>query len=262
MDVLKQVEAFLKVRGLNIKASKTRSVPSTTGFDFLGWHFQAAPSTGKLKVVPSQDNYQAFRKKVKAIVNSSGFGAVVKAQMLAPLVRGWRYYHRYCHMHGSQFRLWFMNRRAFVVFKRQPTIDRYQAAELVKQAFPSVGYKVNGHVKVRGDKSPYDGDFVYWSKRNSKLYGGLKARVLRKQHHRCGQCQIPFDSQEKMHLHHVDGNHDNWKPANLLAVHESCHDYIHMSKSVSRSNPVTVDDREPYASKEARTDLTGRGGAS
>jgi 5-methylcytosine-specific restriction endonuclease McrA len=38
---------------------------------------------------------------------------------------------------------------------------------------------------------------------------------------------------EKVHLHHVDENHQNWKTKNLLAIHESCHDYIHMSKSAS-----------------------------
>ncbi|MDD1463444.1 HNH endonuclease, partial [Dolichospermum sp. ST_sed2] len=31
----------------------------------------------------------------------------------------------------------------------------------------------------------------------------------------------------------VDGNHQNWKTKNLLAIHESCHDYIHMSKRES-----------------------------
>ena len=33
---------------------------------------------------------------------------------------------------------------------------------------------------------------------------------------------------EKVHLHHIDGNHSNWKRSNLLAIHESCHDYIHI----------------------------------
>jgi hypothetical protein len=28
----------------------------------------------------------------------------------------------------------------------------------------------------------------------------------------------------------VDRNYNNWKPKNLLAVHQSCHQYIHMSK--------------------------------
>lgn len=37
---------------------------------------------------------------------------------------------------------------------------------------------------------------------------------------------------ERIHLHHLDGNHDNWKRENLEAIHESCHDYLHMSKRV------------------------------
>ncbi|MEO0888405.1 MAG: HNH endonuclease, partial [Cyanobacteria bacterium J06648_10] len=40
-------------------------------------------------------------------------------------------------------------------------------------------------------------------------------------------------SSEKVELHHIDGNHNNWKGNNLLAVHQSCHQYIHMSKSDS-----------------------------
>ncbi|OZH54716.1 HNH endonuclease, partial [Hydrocoleum sp. CS-953] len=45
-----------------------------------------------------------------------------------------------------------------------------------------------------------------------------------------GHCGHYLDNKEKVELHHIDGNHDNWKPNNLLAVHESCHDYIHMGK--------------------------------
>jgi RNA-directed DNA polymerase len=41
--------------------------------------------------------------------------------------------------------------------------------------------------------------------------------------------------------------------ATLEAVHESCHDYIHMSKSESSEY------REPDAVKAARPDLTERG---
>jgi group II intron reverse transcriptase/maturase len=92
--ILHQVEEFLALRGLNIKASKTRLVAATDGFDFLGWHFQVQ-NNGKFRTVPSEDNYKAFRKKVKAIVNNSNYGASVKAQKLSSLVRGWRYYHQY-----------------------------------------------------------------------------------------------------------------------------------------------------------------------
>jgi group II intron reverse transcriptase/maturase len=38
--IKEEIKQFLAVRGLNIKAAKTRLVKSTEGFDFLGWHFK------------------------------------------------------------------------------------------------------------------------------------------------------------------------------------------------------------------------------
>ena len=32
---------------------------------------------------------------------------------------------------------------------------------------------ITRHVKVRGDKSPYDGDWVYWSKRRGEYPGTM-----------------------------------------------------------------------------------------
>ena len=81
-----------------------------------------------------------------------------------------------------------------------------------------------------GNKSPYDGDLTYWSERNSKLYDGATSKVLKRQNHSCARCGLKTTSEERVHLHHKDGNHHNWKPNNLEALHESCHDYIHMSK--------------------------------
>ncbi|GGA37258.1 hypothetical protein CYANOKiyG1_55230 [Okeania sp. KiyG1] len=57
---------------------------------------------------------------------------------------------------------------------------------------------------------------------------GNTAKALKRQGYKCGHCGHYLDGNERVHLHHIDGNHDNWKPKNLLAVHESCHDYIHM----------------------------------
>jgi 5-methylcytosine-specific restriction endonuclease McrA len=102
------------------------------------------------------------------------------------------------------------------------------AEELAEKAFPSVSWAANRFDKVKGDKSPFDGDIHYWSERNSKLYDGLTVKLLKKQGHKCGHCGQKFLSEERVHVHHVDGNHDNWRIANLTVVHESCHDYIHM----------------------------------
>jgi 5-methylcytosine-specific restriction endonuclease McrA len=121
------------------------------------------------------ENYQAFRKKVKDIVNNSNYGAKTKA-------------------------------------------------------FPPVKYSENRFVMVKGDASPFNGNIAYWSNRQSKLYDGATTKALVKQNHACGHCGLKFVDDERIHLHHIDGNHDNWKANNLMAIHESCHDYVHNSK--------------------------------
>jgi group II intron reverse transcriptase/maturase len=230
--ILGKISQFLAERGMNVSAKKTRITATTDGFDFLGWHFRVQ-SNGKFRCVPSADNFKAFRQKVKHIVNNSNYGAVVKAMKLAPIVRGWRNYHRYCKMDGSRFSLWHIQNRAFRVFNKESRQDRYTSKKLLEKAFPAVPYSENKYVNVKGDKSPFDGDIIYWSERNSKLYDGATSQVLKRQDHTCGYCGLKMLSDERVHLHHVDGNHNNWKRNNLLAIHESCHDHIHMSKRES-----------------------------
>ena len=132
---------------------------------------------------------------------------------LAPIVRGWRNYHKYCKMDGARFSLWNIAHRAFRVLLKQKTIDRYKAAKMVKTAFPYVKYSENKFVNVKGDKSPFDA-----------------AKTLKKQRHSCRHCELKFLEGEKVELHHIDGNHNNWNSKNLLAIHRSCHHYVHMGK--------------------------------
>jgi retron-type reverse transcriptase len=70
-DILNQVREFLAARGMNVSERKTKITASTDGFDFLGWHFQVQLN-GKFRSTPSEENFKAFRKKVKAIVNNAG----------------------------------------------------------------------------------------------------------------------------------------------------------------------------------------------
>ncbi len=228
--ILEKVKEFLAARGMEISEHKTKLTATTDGFDFLGWNFQVQKN-GKFRSRPSVDNFQALRKKVKTIINCSNYGATTKADKLAPVVRGWKNYHRYCKMDGARNNLNFIRKRAFKVFNKETKQNRYTSKKLLKQAFPSVPYSENRFVNVKGKKSPYDGDLIYWSKRNSKLYGGETSKALKRQHHSCAICKLKLAGNERIHLHHVDGNHNNWSHDNLVAVHESCHDYTHMSKS-------------------------------
>lgn len=251
--ILEQISQFLAERGMKISEKKTKLTATTDGFDFLGWHFKVQ-NNGKFRCVPSVDNFKAFRQKVKHIVNNSNYGATTKAIKLAPVVRGWRNYHRFCKMDGSKNSLFHIEKRAFMVFNKESKQDRQTSKKLLHKAFPTVPYSENKHINVKGKKSPYDGDITYWSERNSKLYNAETSKALKKQNHSCGYCGLKMLSDEKVHLHHVDGDHNNWKKTNLLAIHESCHDYAHMSKGASQER------REPDAVKIARPVLNERGG--
>jgi group II intron reverse transcriptase/maturase len=228
--ILDKISRFLAERGMKVSEKKTKLTAAIDGFDFLGWHFKVQ-SNGKFRCVPSVDNFKAFRQKVKQIVNNSNYGATQKATRLAPVVRGWRNYHRFCKMDGSRFSLYHIQNRAFKVFNQETKQNRYTSKKLLDKAFPSVPYSESKHVNVKGEKSPFDGDIAYWSERNSKLYDGETSKALKRQNHKCGYCGLKMLSDERVHLHHVDGNHSNWKKNNLIAIHESCHDYIHISKT-------------------------------
>ena len=227
--ILNQIGEFLANRGMNISERKTKLTATTDGFDFLGWHFKVQKS-GKFHSTPSVENYKTFRKKVKSIVNNSNYGATVKAMKLAPVVRGWRNYHKFCKMDETRNSLYYIQKRAYRVFNKEAKQNRYTSKTLLNKAFPTVTFSQNKHVMVRGNKSPYDGDLSYWSQRNSKLYDGITSKALKKQNHSCASCGLKFTGEQRIHLHHIDGNHGNWKYSNLIAIHESCHDYLHMSK--------------------------------
>jgi len=231
-QILDKISQFLTERGMNVSAKKTKLTAATDGFDFLGWHFKVQ-SNGKFRCIPSVDNFKTFRQKVKHIVNNSNYGATTKAERLSPVVRGWRNYHRFCKMDGSRNSLYHIETRAYKVFNKETKQNRHTSKKLLDKAFPSVPYSENKYVNVKGEKSPFDGDIAYWSERNSKLYDDETSIALKRQNHSCGYCGLKTLSDEKVHLHHVDGNHNNWKRNNLLAVHQSCHMYRHMSKSKS-----------------------------
>jgi RNA-directed DNA polymerase len=230
IEILERISEFLRKRGMNVSQKKTKITAATDGFDFLGWHFKVQKN-GKFRCIPSVDNFKAFRKKVKHIVNNSNYGATTKAMKLAPVVRGWRNYHKFCKMDGSRNSLYHIEKRAYTVFNKETKQNRYSSKKLLDKAFPKVPYSENKHISVKGTKSPYDGDIAYWSERNSKLYDGEASKALKKQNHRCASCGLKFIDEERVHLHHIDGNHANWKKNNLEAIHESCHDYKHISKS-------------------------------
>lgn len=220
-EVLRRViDNFLETRGLKVKEVKTKIVNSADGFDFLGWNFAVKPN-GKFISIPSQKSTSSIKTKVKEVMKDSRFNLEQRIDKCGSVVRGWRNYHRFCDM--SQRDLWATAYWTWKFIRKQERYDRSQTNKVIRRAFPSVKWSACRFNNVLGDKSPYDGDFVYWSKRENANYDGITARLLKKQNHKCTDCNLSFISGDIAELHHIDGNHDNWKPLNLEVLHRECH---------------------------------------
>ena len=224
-----KIDQFLAIRGLEVKEAKTKLIASTEVFDFLGWHFKVKRN-GKFISTPSDKNYRNLIKKVKTSLKDSRFKLEARIQKVASIIRGWRNYHKYCDMKNHD--LWALRYWTWKFIRKQGRYNRQQTNEQKRKAFPPIPWTVNKFINVKGTKSPFDGDITYWSKRNSALYDSYTSRALKRQGHKCGDCSLAFMPGEKVELHHIDGNHNNWKTNNLIALHRSCHQgqEVHSSK--------------------------------
>jgi RNA-directed DNA polymerase len=85
---------------------------------------------------------------------------------------------------------------------------------------------ITRHVKVQGNRSPYDGDWVYWSTRHGRhpSVSARLARLLKKQRGRCRYCGLFFQHEDRIEVDHINGNHRDSRSANFQALHGHCHD--------------------------------------
>jgi RNA-directed DNA polymerase len=218
----RHIDNFLETRGLKVKEAKTKVVHSTDSFDFLGWNFAVKPN-GKFSSTPSQKATKSIKTKVKEVMLDSRFTLEQRIDKCGSVVRGWRNYHRFCDM--SNHDLWATAHWTWQFIRKQGRYDRSQTNKVIHRAFPSVKWSVCRFVNVPGEKSPYDGDITYWSKRENANYDGKTAQLLRKQNHKCKHCNLAFVPGDTVELHHIDGNHANWKALNLEVLHRECHQH-------------------------------------
>jgi len=88
---------------------------------------------------------------------------------------------------------------------------------------------IKRHVKVKGDKSPYDGDWPYWMQRLGRdpTKPIRVTRLFKRQKGRCMWRGLRFTAEDIVEVHHRDGNRSNNRYANLELLHGHCHDQLH-----------------------------------
>jgi RNA-directed DNA polymerase len=291
LEVVRQcqtvIQEWLKGMGLELKPSKTRITHTLrehegqTGFDFLGFHIRQYPvgkyHTGKdtigrplgfkTHIKPSKEKVLLHQRRLAQIVRR-GRRVSQKAliRRLNPIIKGWCNYYRTV-VSGATFEkvddvLYHLLRRW--ANRRHPHKGRRWIAKKYWHFPPWTFGCLDGpvlfkhgmtriirHVKVRGDKSPFDGDWTYWAARMGH-YPGIRlwlGMLIQRQKGKCACCGLHFMPGDVLEVHHQDGDHDHNAKSNLEALHRHCHDHIHGQGSLKPKECIHDKDwpfEEPY----------------
>jgi RNA-directed DNA polymerase len=261
------VSAWLAGMGLELKPSKTcithtfHQHDGKIGFDFLGFHVRQYPvgknrsgKTGyppnlplgfKTIIKPSKNAMQRHYQEVKRIIEAHPF--TPQAQLISQLnktTRGWTAYFatvaskdafsKLAHLTFVKLRRWAKGRHPSKSWKWiarkywHPERGIWLfAAPIGLPLYRHFETPIKRHVKVKGSKSPYDGDWVYWAKRRA-AYTGTPTRVaklLKQQSGICAHCGLYFTSGDLLEVDHIvpkaSGGKDSY--ANWQLLHQHCH---------------------------------------
>ena len=87
---------------------------------------------------------------------------------------------------------------------------------------------IKRHIKVKGNKSYFDGDVLYWSTRKGAHPELPKtiAMLLKKYKGRCPECGLRFVGDDLIEVDHIIAKEDRGKNKfdNLQPLHRHCHD--------------------------------------
>ena len=262
------VSAWLKPMGLELKPSKTRITHTlavsevTPGFDFLGFHIRHYPagktksgkdSQGRLQgfktcITPSKEAIRRHEQDLRAMVHRHRHAEQsALIQHLNPVIIGWTHY--YAHVASARIfakvhNVLYAMLSAWAVYrhpnkKKRWTTSKYwrvdegrgwvfQPPHRTLCLYPHYRTPIRRYVKVQGSRSPYDGDWMYWSMRLGRHpeVSSRVARLLRTQHGRCPACGLFFREGDRMEIDHiipqVRGGSD--AIANLQLLHQQCHE--------------------------------------
>lgn len=266
-DLKARAEDWLAEMGLELKPSKTRithtlnEYQGKAGFDFLGFHirqhrvgkyrprtFRGKPGR-KTLIKPSYDAQVQHLRRIKAVIYQyRGAPQAALISAFNPIIRGWSLYYRTCvakrifdrldeqvYHKLYQWAKWRHSRKGHHWrFQRywRPRGNRQAFADGPSQLALHRDTAIIRHIKVRGDKSPFDGDWLYWSTRLGRDPTKPKriTSLLMKQKGCCSFCGLRFVDSDLTEVHHRDGIHDNNAFYNLALLHAHCHNQVHSNR--------------------------------
>jgi RNA-directed DNA polymerase len=234
------------------------------GFNFLGFHVRQFPvgkcqsgrnGSGKLLgfktlIKPRKESIHEHLRRLKLITKSHKISSQLKfIEKLNPVIRGWSNYFSavvskstYSKLDNWQYhqlRSWSKRRHPrqsqHWISNKYWLIDRgggwrFAASidDSVKKIAKHSETPIVRHVKVQGNRSPYDGDWVYWSVRMGKHpeVGKRVSTLLKRQKGKCSECQLFFKEGDRLEVDHIIPRSQGGKDANnnFKLIHRHCHD--------------------------------------
>ena len=108
---------------------------------------------------------------------------------------------------------------------------------------------IKRHVKVKGKRSIFDGDLIYWSIRMGKHpeMPSQKAFLLKKQKGKCNYCGLHFKYGDLIEKDHIIPKSNGGKNEikNLQLLHRHCHD----KKTANDGNLISTNDNRHIGEK-------------
>jgi RNA-directed DNA polymerase len=215
-------------------------------------------------IKPSKESVDTHYKKIVEVLDSmKGKSQEEIIGRLNPIITGWTKYHSaVCssetfndldykvynklrrwvkRRHANKTQKWCNNRYfyrtkektaeglertdqwVFATPSKEPNNPVAGTHELRKHAWTPIVY----HTKIKGTKSPFDGDWRYWSTRRGEYPGISKrvAKLMKRQEGKCARCGLYIKGEDVVEVDHIvpksEGGKDYDKNVQLL--HRHCH---------------------------------------
>lgn len=271
-EIIPKVTAFLKERGLNVSAKKSKILNITEHkLEYLGWEIARMRrlfhknKEGKdptvLVIRPSKKAIRKIKNDVSTNFKTDRpIGAIIRG--LNPILRGWTNYYRTSYhsqevfqslghhiykiwkgwsdrKHRSKTRDWIHRKYIFAVNEgakiRTWRIGASPDTVLVEPSTTKEWKITNRKV----GKNPYF-DIEYFLNRPRLLEANkFRLAIYKKHNYLCAACRSPLDNSENVELHHIKPKSlgGEYTLDNIVPLHEICHKGItHAGKQVYDSD--------------------------
>lgn len=235
------------------------------GFTFLGFDVVQKPKWNRMRkaftkrkskqdfitlITPSKEEIKKHKMILRDTIRRyRGIDQELLIHRLNPIIRGWAlskrtqisarifqdidayvYLHLWrwaCKRHPKMPKTNLKSKYWHTVDKQNWVFGIKRNEEVVAQLQTHSKIPIIRHAKVRGQSSPFDGNFIYWATRTGKsaLIPPNKARLIKEQKGRCricGEYFLPDDIIERDHIVPKALGGKNRRD-NVQAVHRYCH---------------------------------------